>query len=218
MNGIHDMGGMHGFGPVERDDAPYHAAWEVRMHALAHSGLYHLDEFRSGIERMDPAAYLAASYYERWIATAETNLIEKGILTREEIEARHALYAADPTRPVPRNNDPAVAERVAARRPGAQPADPDPPQPRFAAGDAVRARTMHPVGHTRLPRYARCKQGTIAAVRDREIFPDTHFGGHAGDWQWVYTVRFAARELWGDAADPNGSVHIDLWEAYLDPA
>lgn len=219
MNGVHDLGGMHGFGPVERErDEPYHAAWELRMHALAHTGFYHLDEFRSGIERMDPAAYLAASYYERWLATMETNLIEKGVLTREEIDTRHALYAADSARPVPRNDDPAVTERATIRRRGSQPPDPDPPLPRFAHGDAVRARNVHPGGHTRLPRYARGKRGTIAAVREREILPDTHFNGHPGDWQWVYTVRFAARELWGDAADPNGSVHIDLWETYLDPA
>jgi nitrile hydratase len=210
---------MHGFGPVEReaDEPTFHAAWEARMHALTHLGFYNGEEFRSGIERMDPVAYLAASYYERWIATTEANLIEKGVLTREEIEARHALYAADPARPVPRNDDPAITAQAAARRRSANPPDPDPPPPRFAEGDAVRARNVHPIGHTRLPRYVRGKRGTIASVRTRMIFPDTHFGGHPGDWQWVYTVRFAARELWGDAADPKGCLHIDLWEAYLDP-
>lgn len=222
MNGVHDMGGMHGFGPVEREEnePKYHAAWEARMHALASSanGFYNIDEFRSGIEHMDPVAYLAASYYERWLATMETNLIEKGVITRAEIDARHGLYAADPALPVPRSNDPAVTERATIRRRGSQPPDPDPPPPRFGTGDAVRARNVHPVGHTRLPRYARGKRGTIAAVREREILPDTHFNGHVGDWQWLYTVRFAARELWGDAADPNGSVHVDLWETYLDPA
>src|SRR3954454_10261994 len=117
MNGVHDMGGMHGFGPVEREEnePKYHAAWEARMHVLATSanGLYNIDEFRAGIEHMDPVAYLAASYYERWMATLETNLIAKGFLTPEEIEARHALYAADPARPVPRNDDPAITERAA---------------------------------------------------------------------------------------------------------
>ncbi len=222
MNGVHDLGGMHGFGPIEREEnePKYHAAWEARAHALASSanGFYTIDESRSGIERMDPVAYLAASYYERWLATLETNLVEKGILTREEIAARHALYAADPARPVPRNDDPIATERAIARRRGSQPADIDPPLPRFAVGAAVMTRNLHPVGHTRLPRYARGKRCAIVAVRGRMIFPDTHFDGREGAWQWAYTVRFAARELWGDAAEPNGSVHLDVWEEYLDPA
>ena len=247
MNGVHDMGGMHGFGPVqrERNEPKFHAAWEARIQSLmrlvvrpgqhvpAHTGFFNLDEFRSGIERMDPVAYLAASYYERWMASLETNLVEQGILTREEIDTRHAMYAADPTRPVSSNDEPTVIVPTTARggndrrergersergRERGRPVDLDPPPPRFASGAPVIARNTHPVGHTRLPRYARGKRGSVAAVRDREIFPDTHFDGHAGDWHWVYTVRFAARELWGDAAEPNGSVHIDLWEAYLDPA
>lgn len=219
MNGVHDMGGMHGFGPVEEEanEPRFHAPWEARMHVLAHLGFYNGEEFRSGIERMDPVAYLAASYYERWIATAETNLIEKGVLTREEIEARHALYAADPARPVPRNDDPAIAEQARSRRRGTEPPDTDPPPPRFAEGAVVRARNINPVGHTRMPRYVRGKQGTIVVVRKRMIYPDTHFDGNPGEWQWVYTVRFAAPELWGDAADATASVAIDLWEAYLDP-
>ncbi len=222
MNGVHDLGGMHGFGPVEpeQNEPTYHTAWEARAHVLATSanGFYNIDEFRSGIERMDPVAYLTASYYERWLATLETNLAEKGILTREEVAARHALYAADPTRPVPRNDDSAVTERAIARRRGSQSADVAPPPPRFAVGAAVMTRNIHPVGHTRLPRYARSKRCAIVAVRGRMIFPDTHFDGREGAWQWAYTVRFAARELWGDAAEPNGSVHLDVWEEYLDPA
>jgi len=222
MNGVHDLGGMHGFGPVEpeQDEPTYHAAWEARAHVLATSanGFYNIDEFRSGIERMDPVAYLAASYYERWLATLETNLVEKGILTHAEVAARHALYAADPTRPVPHNDDLAATERAIARRRGSPPADVAPPPPRFAVGAAVITRNLHPVGHTRLPRYTRGKRCMIVAVRGRMIFPDTHFDGREGAWQWAYTVRFAARELWGDSAEPNGSVHLDVWEEYLDPA
>jgi len=220
MNGIHDMGGMHGFGPIvrEENEPKYHAAWEARMQLLAHTGFYNLDEFRYGIERMDPVAYLAASYYERWLATAETNLIEKGVITREELDARHARFAAGPTLPVLRNDDATITAQARARRIPTEPPDPDPPPPHFAEGDVVRARNIHPVGHTRLPRYARGKPGTVVAVRGRMILPDTHIGGTAGEWQWVYTVRFAAHELWGGTADANGCIHIDLWETYLDPA
>jgi nitrile hydratase beta subunit len=218
MNGVHDMGGMHGFGPVVRevDEPRFHAHWEARMLALdilvGDLNLYNLDEFRYGIERMPPGDYLRASYYERWVATAEYNLVLKGILTQNELDARvtrlrehpEALQSEAPAREVA--VAPATPEHV-------QPASP----PRFVAGDAVVVRNVHPRHHTRMPRYVRGKRGVVQLVHEPEIFPDTHAHGLGAQLQTVYNVRFNARELWGTTAAPNESVSIDLWEQYLEP-
>jgi nitrile hydratase beta subunit len=214
MNGVHDMGGMHGFGPIERDEAPYHFEWEVRvraMNALAQRvGLFNVDEFRHGIERMAPADYLRASYFERWQTTLETNLIDKGHMTREEIEARVAQYERDPAVSTPRS-------RRARPSSGAAPADPTaPPSPRFAVGDRVVTRNVHPAGHTRLPRYARGKHGQIDRLHGIHTFPDANAHGRGPQPQPLYSVRFDAEELWGPSADGRGAVYLDLWQSYLD--
>jgi nitrile hydratase len=224
MNGIHDLGGMHGFGPVEPevDEPVFHADWErivlaTQLATLAQR-LYNLDEFRHGIERMAPAHYLEASYYERWLASIETLLVEKGILNRDEIVARLATVQASPEQAAARRDDPALVARVLGPRPR-RVASADPaPSPRFAAGDAVRARNVHPTGHTRLPRYVRGKRGEIARVLGSQTFPDTNAHGLGKQPQAVYSVRFTGQELWGDSAEPNQVLFIDLWESYLDPA
>jgi nitrile hydratase subunit beta len=223
VNGVHDMGGMHGFGPVEREEhePPFHTAWEGRVAGINRSvqakGIYNIDEFRHGIERMAPAEYLAASYYERWLATVERNLVEKGVLSPEEIEAKVAHFRAQPEAEPPRREDPELAERVRARltapprfrRDGAA-------EPRFKPGDSVVTRNVHPAGHTRLPRYARGKRGAIAAVQGVYVYPDTNAHGQGEQPQPLYSVEFEARELWGDQAEPGASVRLDLWESYLD--
>ena len=224
MNGVHDMGGMHGFGPVEREEnePPFHAPWEGRVagmnRAAQAQGFYNIDEFRHGIERMNPAQYLASSYYERWLATLERNLVEKGLISREELEAKVAELRERPDAQPPRREDPALAERIATRlrqrpnfrREGAA-------EPRFKVGDPVVTRNTHPTGHTRLPRYARGKRGVIARVHGVYVFPDTNAHGKGEQPQPLYSVRFDARELWGESAEPGQALYLDLWESYLEP-
>ena len=209
------MGGMDGFGPVvpEQNEPVFHADWERRMYAI--TGLVmgaaqvNIDEFRHAIERMPPARYLASSYYERWLAAAETLLVERGIVTRAELIAKEspsvdaALIAnANAARgPAP------VKDKLAAK----------PPRARFAKGDRVRARNLNPAGHTRLPRYVRGKTGIVAHDWGVFVFPDTN-AHHAGTKpQHCYSVLFDARELWGKSASSRERLYIDLWEDYLEP-
>ena len=214
MNGVHDMGGMDGFGPVvpEQNEPVFHADWERRMYAITGlvmgAGQVNIDEFRHAIERMPPARYLASSYYERWLAAAETLLVERGIVTRAELIAKEspsvdaALIAnANAARgPAP------IKDKLAAK----------PPRARFAKGDRVRARNLNPAGHTRLPRYVRGKTGIVARDWGVFVFPDTN-AHHAGTKpQHCYSVLFDARELWGKSASRE-RVYLDLWEDYLEP-
>ena len=221
MNGVHDMGGMDGFGPVVRevDEPVFHAAWEGRLYGIA-GGLLgaglgvNIDEFRHAIERMPPARYLASSYYERWLAALETLLVEHGVATREELRALLAKSGAgvDAT---------AIAQPVKTTGPAAIPdrdgAKSSAPRARFAPGDRVRARNLNPPGHTRLPRYVRGKRGVIARDWGVFIFADTN-AHHAGTKrQHCYSVAFDAHELWGKPARSRERIYIDLWEDYLEP-
>ena len=213
MNGVHDMGGMDGFGPVvlEQNEPVFHAEWERRMYALAGLAMRlarsNGDEFRHAIERIPPARYLASSYYERWLAAAETLLVERGIVTREELLAKEDSSI-----------DPAlIANAVAAHGPAPVKSKAKPPRARYAKGARVRARNLNPVGHTRLPRYVRGKAGVIARDWGVFVFPDTN-AHHAGTKpQHCYSVAFDARELWGKSASSRERVYIDLWEDYLEP-
>jgi nitrile hydratase subunit beta len=223
MNGIHDMGGMHGFGRVDREENEpvFHAPWEGRVlgisRACSAQHLFNIDESRHGIERMAPVDYLAASYYERWLDRTVRLLVEKGVITREELDRRMAQLAGG-IDPAPPHRDPklldrmlrATKERTHFRQPG--------PPPRFAAGDRVFTRTDAPEGHTRLPRYARGKYGVIDAVHGTFIFPDTNAHGQGEQSHALYSVRFDANDLWGASAEPCSPVHLDLWERYLEPA
>ncbi len=219
MNGVHDLGGMHGFGSVEReeDEPLFHAAWEARVFGIQQrvrrGGYFNIDAFRNGIERMPPAAYLRSSYYERWLASVEYNLIEQGLIDGDELEARVASLSESPGAGTPR-------ARAVAAQPQVRWASPEspPPAPRFAEGDAVVTRNVHPAGHTRLPRYARGKRGVIHRAYGAQTFPDTNAHGLGERPQPLYSVRFAGRELWGDSAEPGQVVYLDLWESYLDPA
>lgn len=220
MDGVHDLGGMHGFGPVEREpnEPVFHGRWEAVMVAVQRAGraadLYTIDEFRHAIERMDPAHYLGSSYYEHWLDGIARLLAEKGVVTAEELEARMAALRAGPEAPTASApGTPARRRRSENETSFREPAAP----PRFAAGAPVVTRNMHPPGHTRLPRYARGKRGVIAAHRGCHVFPDTNAHGLGERPQHVYGVRFDARDLWGEAAEPNQHVYIDLWESYLLP-
>jgi hypothetical protein len=201
VNGIHDMGGMHGFGPVEvePDEPAFHARWEGRVMAMQRrtSGrLFHLDEFRNAIEQMPAARYLEAGYYERWLTAIETLLVQRGFVTGDELAGGRALV---PVPPVP--------ERPPADRP--------PLRPRFGPGAPVRTRNAHPAGHTRLPRYVRGRRGVVRSAHGPFLLPDTNAHRLSRDWEPVYAVEFAARELWGDQAAAGDVVCVDLWESYL---
>ncbi|HUG13489.1 MAG TPA: nitrile hydratase subunit beta [Thermomicrobiales bacterium] len=217
MNGVHDMGGMHGFGPVEREEhePPFHAEWEAHVAAinrLVRPAYYNIDEFRFGIERMDPAHYLRSTYYERWLATIEHNLSARGVISPAELESRMELLQRDPDADIPRGAE------VVPVPPAPQPAaGTEAAEPRFAIGDAVVTRNAHPTGHTRLPRYARGKHGVIHLVHGAQTFPDSNAHGKGQDPQVLYNVRFDARELWGDSAEPNQTLYLDIWEPYLAP-
>jgi nitrile hydratase subunit beta len=214
MNGVHDLGGMHGFGPVEREPGPPALEpWEAAVIAIQsdtmRAGLYNIDEFRHAIERMEPVHYLASSYFEHWLDGIARLLDEKGLVSRAEVDARAAGDMAraagdiDPAPPDPR--------RGTVRRDIEAPA-------RFGTGDRVRTRTFAPLGHTRLARYARGKRGMVHLHRGAYVFPDTNAHGRGEQACHVYSVRFEARELWGDSAEPGTAIYVDLWEPYLLPA
>jgi nitrile hydratase len=222
MNGVHDLGGMHGFGPIpyEKDEPVFHEPWEGRFYGLRRSLGTTLfastDGFRASLERMEPARYLALSYYERWLAVTEEALLQKGLVTADELRARYDLYREQPDAPVPRKEDPERAAQVAASIYRRSSLHREGPPPRFAVGDRVVARNMHPRGHTRLPRYVRGRRGVIARLHGTHDFPDTLAAGRGPHPQAVYSVRFEAMELWGESAEPNACVYLDLWDSYLE--
>jgi nitrile hydratase len=224
LDGVHDMGGMHGFGPIpiEEDEPVFHEPWEGRVYALGAAGSMGMfpnsDASRHALEKLPPDIYLSSSYYERWLKRAELRLVELGLISQAELDARVAEYAANPSRPVPRRSAPEIDARARRRFQRAAPLQqPDGAPPRFAVGDRVRTKNIHPPGHTRLPRYARGKHGVIHLVHGSHVFPDTNAHGLGPQPQGVYSVRFEAQELWGEDAEGPGRVYLDLWDAYLEP-
>jgi nitrile hydratase len=219
VNGVHDMGGMHGLGPIAReaDEPVFHAPWEGRAFALniACGALvrWTLDASRHQRELIPGPAYLAMTYYERWIAGLTQLLIGAELVSHEEVNTGR------PARGSPKTTPPLTAEGVAAalNRPRASRRE-IPTEPRFAIGELVRARNVNPAGHTRLPRYVRGHEGAITCHHGAHVFPDTNAHGLGEQPRHLYQVRFEATELWGDLADRRGAVYLDLWEPYLEPA
>jgi len=215
VNGIHDMGGMHGFGPVEPEanEPVFHSDWEGRVlalnRAMGYSRAWNIDMSRAAIEVLPPEVYLTRSYYEKWLLRLEQLLIDRALVDADEMAAGHALRPGKPLRKL------AAADVGAALTRGSYGRAPSAPA-RFKAGDRVRTRNINPVTHTRLPRYARGRVGTIECVRGCHVFPDSVAIGKGENPQWLYTLRFEGRELWGDNCDPNLKVSIEAFEPYLE--
>ncbi|MGI9413327.1 MAG: nitrile hydratase subunit beta [Hyphomicrobiales bacterium] len=217
MNGAQDLGGRHGFGPIgpEENEPPFHDEWERRVFALTlamgFTGQWNIDKSRHARESMDPAHYLSSSYFQIWLEGLTRLLLNAELVSREELDAGQSL------------NDPAqltrilTAEEAPASLARGGPADRETDATAaFAEGDAVRARNIQPPGHTRLPGYARGRQGVVARVHGCHVFPDANARGEGERPQWLYSVRFTAQELFGETAPPGDEVHIDMWESYLD--
>jgi nitrile hydratase len=216
VNGIHDMGGMHGFGPVapEANEPVFHSDWEARVlalnRAMGYARLWNIDMSRAAIEVLAPEIYLTRSYYQKWLLRLEQLLLDRGLLEADEIAAGHARL---PGKPLPRKLN--VADVAAVLRRGSYGRAPSAPA-RFKAGDRVRTRNINPLTHTRLPRYARGHVGTIECVRGCHVFPDSAAIDTGENPQWLYTLVFAGRELWGEGSDPNLKVSIEAFEPYLE--
>jgi len=219
MNSIHDMGGMHGLGPIvyERSEPVFHARWEARVAALFSAmgawGRWTADALRFRIESMPADEYLRASYYERWLAALTEISIESGLISTTELETGkpdQRIAKQTPALTLDQARTSLTRNREWSR--------PEPAPARFRRGDTVRARNIHPVGHTRLPRYARGKIATIERCRGAREFPGDGTLGIATTGQHLYLVRFSARELWGDGANERDSVHLELYDSYLEPA
>ena len=219
MNGPHDLGGAHGFGPVapEPDEPVFHADWERRALAMTlamgGTGSWTIDMSRHARERIPPAEYLAASYYEKWLMGLERLLVERGLVTPAELRAGRSMGAPAvlPRKPTAETVPAALARGGPADRPAVAAA-------LFAVGDAVRAKVMNPAGHTRLPRYVRGRAGRIERAHGVHVFPDSSAHGCGEDPRWLYSVSFGAREVWGPEARAGDTVVLDLWEPYLEPA
>lgn len=216
MNGVHDMGGMENFGPVipEPDEPLFHEPWERRVFAatlaMGATGEWNLDQSRAARESLAPAHYLASGYYRIWLDGLCNLLLERGLVTSEELRDGRLRE------PAPRVLNVLSAGYVAAALARGSPTErPIPGPARFSFGDAIRTRTMHPASHTRLPRYCRDKPGRIVFVHGAHVFPDANAKGAGEQPQWLYTVRFEGRDLWG-ADTTAASVHVDCWESYLE--
>ena len=218
MNGVHDMGGMHGFGPVtpEKDEPVFHAGWEGRVLAMQRvSGLFgywNIDVGRAAVEKLPPHIYLGVTYYEKWRRGLEARLLSFGLVGEDELQAGHALHPAKPIkRKLAASDVDNAMQRGSYYRQAQAPA-------RFKPGDKVRTKNINPTSHTRLPRYARDRVGTIEAIRGCHVYPDSVVLGKGEDPQWLYTVVFDGKELWGPEAAARLKVSIEAFEPYLEPA
>ncbi len=219
MNGAHDMGGMHGFGPVvaEPNEPVFHADWEKRAFALTLainiSARWNIDLVRFVRENRHPSEYLSMSYYQIWFAALEALSKARALVTEDEIVAGHAFEKGKlPLRVL----SPDGALKM-LRRGGPTERDSS-MKARFSPGDRVRARNINPLTHTRLPRYVRGRIGMIARVMGCHVYPDSNATGAGENPQWLYSVQFAGPELWGQETDPSIGVYVNTWEPYLEPA
>lgn len=221
MDGVHDLGGTDGTGPVSHSPAEpaFHDGFEGRVFAMvlvtmAHRE-YNMDEFRHAIERMAPAWYLDSSYFEHWLAAMEKLLLEKGTVEAGELRDRIEEFRTGDAE-VPERENPDMAEMmrtIIESGGGSRRGEGD---PRFAVGDAVRVRNVHPEGHTRCPGYVRRAEGTVQECYGAHVLPDSHAHGEGESPEPLYSVRFEGEELWGPDAEAGTAVSVDLWERYLE--
>ena len=217
MNGVHDMGGMDGFGKVEVEpnEPVFHEKWEGRVMALVRAmgaaGAFNIDTSRFYREALPPHVYLSSSYYKKWLLAFEDMLVAKGFIGADEVKAGHALKETKaPPRDKLKLGD---VERIMTRGKFGR----TPPAPaKFKAGDRVRAKNINPVTHTRLPRYVRGHAGIVERDHGCQVFPDSAATDAGENPQWLYTVVFDGRELWGADADPTVKISIDAFEPYLE--
>jgi nitrile hydratase len=219
MNGVHDMGGMDGFGKVEPEpnEPMFHTRWESRVlamvRAMGAAGAFNIDTSRFYRESLPPHVYLASSYYKKWLLGLEDMLIAKGFIAKDEVAKGHAL---GPAKALKRGKfTTGDVERIMAR--GKFGRDAQAPA-KFKSGDRVRARNIHPTTHTRLPRYVRGHVGVIERDHGVHVFPDSAATEAGENPQWLYTVVFDGIELWGADSDPSLKVSVDAFEPYLEKA
>jgi nitrile hydratase subunit beta len=222
MDGAHDLGGMHGFGRVVEPggELAYHERWEPRVFAtqllVDLEGLGAGPGGRATREEMAPARYLAASYYERWLYSAEQRLLRKGTIAPGDVDAM--IERLGTGEPGAQHRDAAMGERALDGLRTRRPMRPPPVEARFSPGRQVRVKRMHPPGHTRCPRYVRGAAGVVEAVRGADRLPDRAVHGEKPDPEPVYSVAFRSQDLWGASDEPGWTVSLDLWESYLEPA
>jgi nitrile hydratase subunit beta len=219
MNGVHDMGGMHGMGPIqyENNESVFHEHWEARVFALNRAvrawGKWTTDASRHAVEVIPAPEYLRMSYYEQRLHALIELMVKSGLVTRAEVESSKPAPGSPKTTPA------LVADAVPGIVAMGKPASREVQVPaHFAVGQSVRTRNLHPTGHTRLPRYVRGKLGTIYLDHGVHLFPDTNAHSLGENPQHLYSVQFAARELWGEQASSRAAVYLDLWDDYLEPA
>jgi nitrile hydratase subunit beta len=217
VNGVHDMGGMDGFGKVEPEpnEPMFHTEWEARVlamvRAMGAAGAFNIDTSRFYREMLPPHVYLSSSYYKKWFLGLEDLLVDKGYIGADEVAAGHAMQ---PPKSLKHGKFAMVdVERVMVRGRFGRPA---PAAPKFKSGDRVRARNIHPTTHTRLPRYVRGHVGVIERDHGCHVYPDTVAIDAGENPQWLYTVVFEGAELWGPDADPTVKISVDAFEPYLE--
>ncbi len=202
MDGMHDLGGRQGFGPVRYtlNAASFHARWEVQVNALyghvVRRGVFNMDEYRHAIERMEPRHYMAAGYYERTLTSLATLCIEKGLFSREALESR-----AGGSVPLALVSAPGRPNAVNRRS--------------WQVGERVRVRPDSVPGHIRLPAYIRGQVGVVVGISPAYPFPDAHAHSIEAADEPTYDVRFSSRDLWPDSAD-DAQVHVGVFESYLE--
>ena len=220
MNGIHDIGGMDNIGPVniEKDEPVFHDDWERRIYALTlatmGAGIFVTDEVRYVTETIPPRDYLTFKYYEKWLYSLEQLMLQKDVVTRGELESGR-VSAPEMAAGI----EAASLERMQYGMNNRIPVFVDVDiAPKFKVGDAVIARNINPLHHTRLPRYIRGRRGVVEMHHGIFLLPDTNAHGGPDKPQHVYNIRFSARELWGEDAPASDSLYIDLFDDYMDPA
>jgi len=220
MNGVHDLGGIHGLGPInpepEAEEPVFHSDWEKRVFGLTLAagflGQWNIDMSRHARERQHPIDYLRHTYYETWLAGLKRLLVEAQLVSPAELESGRAAGPADESirQQVLKSEDAAAV--IAKGGPVAMTID---TAPRFKSGERVRAINRHPAGHTREPRYVRGRVGVIHEYHGAHVFPDRSAAG-SKEGRHLYSVRFTAEALWGESAQGRSAVYVDLWEDYLE--